>query len=326
MSRPMTPTPLNVAAAIAALAHTSTIENKPELKTQSGIADENLRKLVPDTASVILDVDQIEVLDQVRTHFDDQSLQELAADIAEHGQHQPIVVTLLESGHGSRYLLEAGERRLRAIRDILKRDRIRATIRLKKTNEAEYTRELVQLAENEQRENLTKLEVARAIVSLQGNTGWSDNDVAERMHRSRSWVVRVRGLLDAPVVVQQAIVDGSISWHAWTRNRDAVLAIAATLDDNGGAEQLGDAYDASQRPEGTATSNNADDVASGSAEVHPKKEPTVTLPWTVAFNLLRNLQKIAAAHGIEFDVPKKPARKELPDLIQSLNRKISKVV
>jgi ParB/RepB/Spo0J family partition protein len=283
----------------------------------------NVRTLPPDPDSVILLVDQIEVRQQVREHFDPEALQELAADIAEHGQHQPVVVTHL---HGSRYLLEAGERRLRAIRDVLKRDEIRASIRRPQDNEAEFTRELVQLSENEQRENLTKLEVARAIVNLQGKTGWTDGEVAERMHRSRSWVVRVRGLLDAPEVVQQAIVDGTISWHAWTRNREAVLAAAATLSVSDGAEQLGDAYEASQLEQDTGTSNNVDEAASGSTETQTKKEPTISLPWGVALNILRNMQKIAAAHDIEFEVPKKPARKELPDLLQSLNRKISKVV
>jgi len=287
------------------------------LTSQADVMLRNAQELAVDPDSVILSVDQIEVHEQAREYFDEESLKALAADIAAHGQHQPIVVTHLR---GSRFLLEAGERRLRAIRDVLKQDVIRATIRRTQDNEAECTRDLVQLAENEQRENLTKLEVARAIARLQSKTGWTDAEIAERMHRSRSWVTRVRGLLEAPLAVQQAIENGEISWHTWATDRDAVLAAAGAVGANASASQLRDAY----QPQSSATS--PDDVGAGKIAKGSDHEPTVSLPLSAAQAILRTFQKLAVVHSLEIETPKKPTRKQLAELLNTYNKKIGKVL
>lgn len=290
------------------------------ISTEADVMLRNAQVLAADPDSVILSVDQIEVRDQVRERFEPVSLDELAADIAEHGQHQPVVVTHLK---GSRYLLEAGERRLRAIRDLLKRDEIRATIRRPHDNEATYTRKLVQLSENEQRENLTKLEVARVIVKLQKMTGWTDTEVAERMHRSRTWVVRVRSILEAPKSVQVAIENGQISWHAWATDRHAVLSAAEAIGaDATGTTALSDAYRA------PVTDQEAVKKGAGEERIPPEsdREPTVPLPLSTAQAILRTLQKLAATHNVEIEVPKKPARKQLAELLAACNKKIARVV
>jgi len=300
---------------------TNATADDPEsgVNTEADVMLRNARVLAADPDSVILSVDQIEVRDQVRGHFDPDSLSELAADIAAHGQHQPVVVTHLK---GSRYLLEAGERRLRAIRDVLKRDEIRATIRRPQENEAEYTRELVQLAENEQRENLTKLEVARAIAKLQEKTGWTDGEVAERMHRSRSWVARVRSVLDAPESVQMAIENGEVSWHAWATDRQAVLSAAESAGAEVAGAALGAAYRASAADREAANKGTDAEFVPADSE----REPTVPLPLSTAQAILRTFQKLAAAHNVEVEVPKKPARKNLAELLAACNKKIARVV
>lgn len=290
---------------------------RPGLTTQADVMLRHAQELAADPDSVILSVDQIEVHEQVREHFDEESLKALAADIAAHGLHQPIVVTHLR---GSRFLLEAGERRLRAIRDVLKQDVIRATIRRTQNNEAEYTRDLVQLAENEQRENLTKLEVARAIERLQSKTGWADAEIAERMHRSRSWVTRVRGLLEAPQAVQQAIESGEISWHAWATDRDAILVAADAVGADATASQLCDAY----QPQSSATSSG--NAGAGKKAKGSDHEQTVSLPLSAAQAILRTFQKLAVVHSLEIETPKKPNRKQLAELLHTYNKKIGKVL
>ena len=287
------------------------------LTSQSDVMLRNARELAADPDSVILSIDQIEVRDQVREHFDEESLQSLAADIAANGQHQPIVVTHLR---GSRFLLEAGERRLRAIRDILRRDEVRATIRRAHADEAEYTRALVQLAENEQRENLTKLEVARAIAKLQSQTDWTDVEIAERMHRSRSWVTRVRSLLEAPEAVQKAIESGEISWHSWATDRNAVLAAAEEVGASATANQLREAY---QPPNG----HDSDDVTSpGKQTQGGGQELKVSLSMSAAQAILRNLRRLANAHGIKVEEPKKPSPKQIAELLNIYNKEIGKVL
>jgi ParB family chromosome partitioning protein len=289
----------------------------PGLTSQADVMLRHAQELAADPDSVILSVDQIEVHEQVREHFDEESLKALAADIAAHGLHQPIVVTHLR---GSRFLLEAGERRLRAIRDVLKQDTIRATIRRTQNNEAEYTRDLVQLAENEQRENLTKLEVARAIERLQSKTGWTDAEIAERMHRSRSWVTRVRGLLEAPQAVQQAIESGEISWHTWATDRDAILAAADAVGADATASQLRAAY----QPQSSAASSG--DAGAGKKAKGSDHEQTVSLPLSAAQAILRTFQKLAVVHSLEIETPKKPNRKQLAELLNTYNKKIGKVL
>lgn len=293
----------------------------PGLTSQTDVMLRNARQLAADPDSVILSVDQIEVRDQVREHFDDESLRELASDIAAHGQHQPIVVTHLKS---SRFLLDAGERRLRAIRDILKRDEIRATIRRPQDNEADYTRELVQLAENEQRENLTKLEVARAIARLQAKTGWTDAEVAERMHRSRSWVTRVRGILDAPAAVQQAIDSGGISWHEWATDRDTILSTAESVAAGASSTELCAAYTAARSAGTTRQSGRQEgEDSAGGGRV---RESSVSVALSTVQTILCIFQKLAAAHHLDVEVPKNPSRKQLADLLDRYGKKLDKVL
>jgi hypothetical protein len=78
------------------------------LTSQADVMLRNAQELAVDPDSVILSVDQIEVHEQAREYFDEESLKALAADIAAHGQHQPIVVTHLRGSLS----LRAGERRL----------------------------------------------------------------------------------------------------------------------------------------------------------------------------------------------------------------------
>lgn len=120
----------------------------------------------------------IDVKPQVRTVFNNESIQELAEDIGERGLMQPILL----NPNGSRYLVIAGERRLRAFYH-LHRTEIPAL--LVKTCSGDAM--LMQLAENIQREELTTLDTAAAVRKLFENLG-SGKAVAAKVKKSKAWV------------------------------------------------------------------------------------------------------------------------------------------
>lgn len=125
-----------------------------------------------------LATEKIIVRDQVRTEFDEDSLRELAADIADRGILQPLTVRKTEDG----FVLVAGERRLRAAKLAQLKS---VPVLISTMSEDEH--HAAQLAENIQREELTTFETAKAIRSLydQGN---SLTEISDMVHKSKSWV------------------------------------------------------------------------------------------------------------------------------------------
>jgi ParB/RepB/Spo0J family partition protein len=121
----------------------------------------------------------IETAPQVRTRFNLQSIAELAADIAEHGVLQPLIV---QQGKNGKFTLLIGERRLRALL-LNKAETAPAIIA---TVSAELASE-VQLMENIQREDLNTKDLAMAIHGLWEKHG-SIAEVGRRCHKSPSWV------------------------------------------------------------------------------------------------------------------------------------------
>lgn len=168
-----------------------------------------------DPDAFILNVNQIEVKAQGRTTF--ENLDALALDIKAIGQSQPVVVKQLDK---HRYRLVAGERRYRAISQILKRDTIRATLR--RVEESELDTRFVQLSENTQREDYLPLELAAELADLKAETGFTIDQIATRIGKSKSFVSKYINLLNAPDEVQQAIKNGTVSATAWFNNKDQV--------------------------------------------------------------------------------------------------------
>ncbi|CAN5731239.1 stage 0 sporulation protein Spo0J [soil metagenome] len=139
---------------------------------------------------------------QPRQDFDDASLDELAASIAEHGLLQPILVNETSAG----YVLVAGERRLRAAKRI-GMESIPAVVR----SVAEREQLALALVENLQRTDLSPLDEARAFRRMMAEFGLTQEEVAARVGRSRSAVANTIRLLDLAEPVQAAIADGTIS-------------------------------------------------------------------------------------------------------------------
>ena len=141
---------------------------------------------------------------QPRTHFDPEALAELAISIREHGVIQPLIVTGGDSP-GS-YTLIAGERRLQAAREA-GLEAIPAIVR-----EAS-DQELIELAliENVQRADLNPLETAEAYRQLSDEFALSQEEIADRVGKSRVAVTNTLRLLKLSPAVQQALADGQIS-------------------------------------------------------------------------------------------------------------------
>ncbi len=140
---------------------------------------------------------------QPRQHFDEESLVELAASIAEMGVLQPILVRPLDD---DRYELVAGERRWRAtqraglatIPAI-----VRTTTDLSSIEQA--------LVENLHRQDLTALEEASAYQQLIEDFEFTHDDLAGRVGKSRSSITNSLRLLGLPPSVQSLLADGRLS-------------------------------------------------------------------------------------------------------------------
>ena len=140
---------------------------------------------------------------QPRVHFDEESLTELAASIAEMGVLQPILVRPLDGGE---FELIAGERRWRAAQRA-GLTTIPAVIRM--TDDVSSVEQA--LVENLHREDLTALEEAAAYQQLLDEFGLTHDQVANRVGKSRSAITNSLRLLGLPPAVQHLLADGQLS-------------------------------------------------------------------------------------------------------------------
>lgn len=140
---------------------------------------------------------------QPRTEFDQAGLDSLAASIAAVGVLQPIVVRV----EGDRYVLVAGERRLRAAKQA-GLNTIPAVIRSATDDVSNLTEALV---ENLQREDLSVLEEAAAFQELMEEYGMTHEQVADQVGRSRSAVTNTVRLLQLPPPIQAMLVSGVLT-------------------------------------------------------------------------------------------------------------------
>ncbi|MBQ3284720.1 MAG: ParB/RepB/Spo0J family partition protein [Ruminococcus sp.] len=153
---------------------------------------------------VSLKISQIEPnRNQPRRSFDEDALQELAQSISEHGVLQPILVRPMIYGG---YQIVAGERRYRASR-IAGLTEIPAIIRELSDSETMQ----IALIENLQRSDLTPLEEAKGYQTLIDEYGFSQEDVARTVGKSRSAVANTLRLIGLPNEVKELLEEGKIS-------------------------------------------------------------------------------------------------------------------
>jgi len=140
---------------------------------------------------------------QPRVHFDDDALQELAASIREVGILQPIIVRPLTEGT---YELIAGERRWRASQ-LAGLATIPVIIRSAgRQDSLEWA-----LIENIQREDIAPLECARAYRRLVDEFGLTQEEVADKVGKSRVTVTNTMRLLRLPQRIQDGLAAGRIT-------------------------------------------------------------------------------------------------------------------
>jgi ParB family chromosome partitioning protein len=138
---------------------------------------------------------------QPRTQFDQEGIDQLAASIARHGLLQPIVVSRTADG----YELIAGHRRVLASRAAGKTS-VPAVIREDVSDRLELA-----LVENLQRSDLNAIETARAYKLLMETYDLTQEQLAERVGKSRPHVANTLRALTAPQVLQDAVLEGKIS-------------------------------------------------------------------------------------------------------------------
>lgn len=139
---------------------------------------------------------------QPRIHFDENALQELASSIKEHGVFEPIIVKKSIKG----YELVAGERRTRASK-LAGLDTIPAIV--KDFNDTQMME--IAILENIQREDLSPIEEARAYKNYMIKCNMTQEVVANRFGKSRSYITNLLGLLNLPSEVQKLVNNGDIS-------------------------------------------------------------------------------------------------------------------
>ena len=140
--------------------------------------------------------------DQPRKTFSDQELEELCSSIREFGVIQPVIVKKA----GSRYMLIAGERRIRASM-LAGLEKVPAIIR----DADEKDMAFIALIENVQRENLNYIEEAAAYKRLMDEYGLTQSEIAKRVGKQQSTISNKIRLLSLPEEIQIALTENQLS-------------------------------------------------------------------------------------------------------------------
>ena len=156
------------------------------------------------SGSLSLPISQVETCSsQPRKRFDDESLQELADSISQHGIIQPLTVRKLSSGY---YQIIAGERRWRAARLAGLQEVPVIVIAADDRKAAELA-----MIENLQREDLNPMEEAAGFQSLIESYHMTQEEAAQRVGKSRSAVTNALRLLGLTPSVRKLVEEGKLS-------------------------------------------------------------------------------------------------------------------
>ena len=156
------------------------------------------------SGSLSLPISQVETCSsQPRKRFDDESLQELADSISQHGIIQPLTVRKLSSGY---YQIIAGERRWRAARLAGLQEVPVIVIQADDRKAAELA-----MIENLQREDLNPMEEAAGFQSLIESYHMTQEEAAQRVGKSRSAVTNALRLLGLTPSVRKLVEEGKLS-------------------------------------------------------------------------------------------------------------------
>ena len=157
-----------------------------------------------ENGSTMLNINEVETnRDQPRKIFNQNALEELAKSIEQNGIIQPILVRPMADGS---YQLIAGERRWRAAR-MAGLTEVPVTIREMSDEEAS----IFALIENLQREDLNPVEEAEGLKSLIESYGFTQEEAADKVGKSRTAVTNTLRLLKLPTSVRNMLSEGKIT-------------------------------------------------------------------------------------------------------------------
>ena len=139
---------------------------------------------------------------QPRKDFDEEGIRELSESISVHGLIQPILVRSTAGG----YQIIAGERRLRASK-LAGLGTVKAVVvDIDGVDVAELS-----LIENIQRKNLNCIEEASAYSILKTKFGMTQEELSERLGKSRSYIANILRLLELPDILKERLFEGIIT-------------------------------------------------------------------------------------------------------------------
>ena len=181
---------LNKGKGLAALIDTETPQEKNgKVSEKDSVMMVNISKVEPNR-------------DQPRKNFDEDSLQELAESIKQHGVLSPLLVV----DRGEYYEIVAGERRWRAATIAELKE---VPVIVKELTEQEIVE--LSIIENLQREDLNEIEEAMAYKRLMTEFHLTQDEVAEKVSKSRAAIANSVRLLKLSEDVQQMLIDEMIS-------------------------------------------------------------------------------------------------------------------
>ncbi|MBF7096074.1 ParB/RepB/Spo0J family partition protein [Alkalibacter mobilis] len=178
------------------------------MKSKRGLG-KGLQALIPEEKeSENKDINKLDInkvfpnKNQPRTKFDKEKLEELSVSVKEHGIIQPIVVTAHEKG----YQIVAGERRWRAAKMAGLKE---VPVIIMELDDKEIME--LALIENLQREDLNEIEAAIAYRDLIDKYDLTQQEISERIGKSRASIANTLRLLNLSVKIRKMIVDETIS-------------------------------------------------------------------------------------------------------------------
>ena len=201
-------------------------------KGLSALFTDNEENVRVDTSGVPAEEIEITLIDrnpnQPRKTFKEETLKEMATSIASYGVLQPLLLVK----NGDRYLIIAGERRFRAA--------LMAGLKTVPAIVREFTDQQIQeisLIENLHREDLNAIEAAEGMKELMDNHGLTQEDVAQRIGKSRPYVTNTLRLLQLPAKVADMVRNGDLSpGHARALisidDKDYLITLAKQACDN----------------------------------------------------------------------------------------------
>ena len=188
----------------------STVKNKKLGKGLDAIFGGDISTLIDDIEKNTPEAKQITVsLEEIRPNpyqprklFDEEKLEELAISIKEHGIFQPVILKASIQG----YEIVAGERRCRAAK--------KAGLTTVPAIIVDFSDDQmmeIALLENIQREDLNSIEEAKAYLSMMDKLGLTQEQLAKRIGKSRSYIANTLRLLQLPEMIQNYVLEGKIS-------------------------------------------------------------------------------------------------------------------